>query len=317
MAVVLVIGFLGTVEFVFRARGMTPQFQETPRHWAYWRAQANDDPDVLVLAGSSRFALGIAPEAVERHLPERVEVIQLALPGGSPLPVVRQLAEDEDFVGSVLVEAYPRNLFTDEQTTVRPVLEYVQFYERRSAIEEIEALMRAALQGSFVVARPEFRPTLFLVNLLGKGELPSEGNTRMHFDRWTAADYSKGDHTRDDWHIAESTISSPEAIEARFAALRRDVDKIRARGGNVVFFRMISSKNVREEERKTLPREEYWDRYSDQLGAPALHFEDFPEMREFVALDGSHLDRRHVEAFDALLADAVRRYLYPEDGPSD
>ena len=42
-----------------------------------------------------------------------------------------------------------------------------------------------------------------------------------------------------------------------------------------------------------------------QIGAPAVHFEDVPGMRDIECPDGSHLDYRQRAGFTAALAQAL------------
>jgi hypothetical protein len=53
------------------------------------------------------------------------------------------------------------------------------------------------------------------------------------------------------------------------------------------------------------PREQFWDLFAADIGAPALHFEDYDTLRDFTCPDGSHLDRRDRTRFTVSLAQAL------------
>jgi hypothetical protein len=70
-------------------------------------------------------------------------------------------------------------------------------------------------------------------------------------------------------------------------------------------YALPSSGLVREMDRRRFPRAQFWDRFVSLIGAPTLHFEDVPAMRQLVCPDGSHLDFRQRAYFTAALVDAL------------
>lgn len=302
-AVLILLVSFGAVEVGFRARGMTPRYQDTPRYWAYWRAQLDDAGEAgVALIGSSRTQLGIDPEVLNEAIPERL-FVQLAMIGATPLPVLEHLAEDETFRGSVVLEGYPRHLF--QRADERVARTWIDYYARRSWIDDLETRLRAALQSRAVVARPEFRPTLFLVTLLQRGELPSETYAKMRFSRWTAADYARKRIPDPPWSMDLSATLDEEGLQRRFATIRRHVEAIEARGGRVVVVRMPTSGDIADYERRHFPRVDYWDRFVRETGVDAIHFEDHPSLCGHHQPDGHHLDARSVPAFSGALAELL------------
>ena len=91
----------------------------------------------------------------------------------------------------------------------------------------------------------------------------------------------------------------PRALAAQAAALR-------SHGARVYFVMMPKSGMVKEIDDRRFPRAEFWDRFARRVGAPTLHFDDVPAMRELVCPDGSHLDYRQRKVFTAALAEALR-----------
>jgi hypothetical protein len=70
------------------------------------------------------------------------------------------------------------------------------------------------------------------------------------------------------------------------------VERIRFRGGRVVFIAMPWSGMVREIEARRYPRALFWDRFLQEFGAAGAHATYEPALQEFACPDGSHLDVR-------------------------
>ena len=67
------------------------------------------------------------------------------------------------------------------------------------------------------------------------------------------------------------------------------VDKLRQRGGKIVFVRFPCSGPLKELEDKITPRAQTWDVLLAQTKIPGIHFEDHPELAAFVCPEYSHL----------------------------
>ena len=82
-----------------------------------------------------------------------------------------------------------------------------------------------------------------------------------------------------------------DAIEARFRDTTAAVEKLRARGGKIVFVRLPVSGELKALEDRITPRSQIWDRVIKDTGAPGIYFEDFPELSGFNCPEWSHLFR--------------------------
>lgn len=296
--IVLLVGF-GSLEVAFRARGMSPLYQDTARYWGHWRGVATaESPRSVVLLGSSRTQLGVNPDVLGDALGR--PTVQLSMVGSSPMPILHDFAEDPDFAGLIVVEGYPKHLF--QRSPSQNAQTWVSQYRRRSRIDDVETRLRAVFQSRLVIARPEFRPTLFLVALLTHRELPSESYSRMHFNRWRAADYSKKKGPLDVWKMDASKTMGRAELDAHYEKIRKDVAAIEARGGTVVFVRMPTSGRVHSIEQELTPREKFWDDFVHKTGVRAIHFEDFPALQGHTQPDGHHLDVTAVDGFSRALA---------------
>ena len=80
-----------------------------------------------------------------------------------------------------------------------------------------------------------------------------------------------------------------KAIEHRFADVTAAVEKIRARGGQIVFVRFPHTDGLKELEDKITPRAQTWDPLVRMTHAPGIYYSDFPELSGFNCPEWSHL----------------------------
>src|SRR4051812_42578611 len=90
-------------EYAARSAGYGPTLNDTPDLWA--EARSKLQPDSLVLLGTSRMLFDMDLDVLEKGLGQRP--LQLALVGSSPYPVLADLAADERFHGTVLLDIVP------------------------------------------------------------------------------------------------------------------------------------------------------------------------------------------------------------------
>ena len=70
---------------------------------------------------------------------------------------------------------------------------------------------------------------------------------------------------------------------------KKAIDKIRARGGTVVFVRPPSDGPYIEMETRLYPRQKYWDRLLEYTKTPGIHYADYPGTANLVCAEWSHL----------------------------
>src|SRR5262245_29590022 len=92
-----------TWELRARARGYVPTLNDTADLWSQTRGKVK--PDSLVLLGTSRMLFDMDLDVLEQGLGKRPT--QLALVGSSPFPILANLASDESFHGTVLLDIVP------------------------------------------------------------------------------------------------------------------------------------------------------------------------------------------------------------------
>jgi len=82
----------------------------------------------------------------------------------------------------------------------------------------------------------------------------------------------------------------------------KDLKPFKNRGGNVILVRLPSNGLLRTNETKDVPRERYWDTLVKASNLPSYHFEDYPEFKDLVCPEESHLSLRDAEYFTKTFA---------------
>ena len=104
-----------------------------------------------------------------------------------------------------------------------------------------------------------------------------------------------------------------DSFENRFADTKALVDKLRARGGKIVFVRFPMSGDLKTFEDQTTPRGPTWDRLLKETAAPGVYFEDFPELASFTCPEWSHLSAGDSVEFTKRLVPHLRDALAISD----
>lgn len=100
------------------------------------------------------------------------------------------------------------------------------------------------------------------------------------------------------------------------ADVRKDIERIRARGGDVVFVRPPSGGAYYEREQRKVPRDRSWDRLLRETGSFGIHFEDYPEMQGLNTPEMSHLSAESATRFTRAYVGVLReRYVGLRSGP--
>ncbi|HOO56310.1 MAG TPA: hypothetical protein PLN69_05780 [bacterium] len=302
-AVVIAILFMTTLELAWRYLGYLPSVPDNDALWVVRRAKAVQDENVIAIAGSSRLLIGINTGIMEKELPDK-RIVQLAMNGSSSIPVFIDLANDERFTGKVICEIQSPWIYSDVSTMEAGPLERIEVYRHHSYVLGPETAMRLFLQKRLSMMRTELSPLKVSRRILAR---KSQDTVFMRFNgdrsydiefqklRWAAFFARKG------------PLLDEDRVEAVLNAVKDATAKLRARGGDVVFIRMVSSGEVYENEMINFPREKYWDRFAEIDGLTTIHFRDIPELEHFVCAEGSHLDYVEAEKFTEALMRVLRK----------
>jgi len=309
LAAVGVVALLTPWELHWRAAGFEPNLRDSARLWATLRKRASrQGPAAIVLVGASRMQLDVALDVAEEIAGRRP--IQLAIDGTSPMPVLRDLAEDESFCGTVICSVEVRALVRGGREAPE---RYLAQYREMGPSDEIETRLSALVQGSFASTSPGLSPVEVAQKVLG-GDSPKPPYAPLQPDRSRAADYTMTDVEKHRAFRVEAVRAAAArgavpfpAFQASCAELEDLVERIQGRGGRVILVRLPTSGEHWETGERLHPKDEYWAYLAGSTQAQTVHFKDYPALDRFDCPDTSHLDGRDAPEFTRALFDMLFR----------
>lgn len=312
-ALVVALAALTALEVTWRAGGHVPSVVDTPALWAYHRARIDRAPDApLVIVGRSRAQLGLSEGTLESTVDRTI--VQLAVAGGgTPIPVLEDLAADANFRGIVLCEFDTHYIVG---VAGRGQEEYVHYFHHdRRLNAEWDTCARALLQDQFVLLNPAVNLHTVATDLAKERRLPEADYVTTNFDRFRQADFAKanldsertlrGAQAREGF--LENNAPVPDDWLKTTGRLEQAVDRIQERGGRVVFVRFPTSGDMLSLSERAYPKADYWDRFAAVTSAEMVHFLDVTALRGFNCPDLSHLDSRDAPRFTEELLNELRR----------
>lgn len=328
LALALVVVATAGWEVHWRSKMYEPNPNNTDGLWAIQRRSASASENPIVFVGSSRTLFDINLDVWERMTGDRP--IQLALEGTSPRPFLTDLAQDSSFAGTVVVGVTPPLFFFFEGGIRAGAIEYhrkespsqwlgqqigMRLEKRLAFLDEVDLPLFRQLSYLELQNRDGVSPPHLSVRQLSVSE--ADRNTRMW--RRVEQDSTYRQLARDVWIglINRFPPPDPEAppFDPRpiFDAVKRDVDRIRARGGDVVFLRCPSAGPWREVELNATPRGKFWDALLAHVDAGGVHFEDHAALRELDLPEWSHLSAASAEKFTEAVAPLLLEALTTRD----
>src|SRR5687767_351579 len=277
LTVVLVIAFLASWEIYLRNKGVIISYDDSPAHWAYHRAKVYEPIDqATVFIGSSRIKFDLDIDTWVSITGDRA--IQLACVGSSPLPLLYDLADDEDFKGKLVVDVTEILFFSESPSSLERPNANLAYFRDLSPTQRASFAINKPLESTFVFLDKE----QFSINaLLDKVELKSRPGVfmfpifpsdfgRVKFNRQEyvtekfMADSNLQNQVRNVWKTLGSQRGKPPIsgapLDSLLETIKVAVDKIEARGGEVIFVRTPSSGPFWAGEQMGYPREKYWDK---------------------------------------------------------
>lgn len=276
-------------------------------YWAVERRKVDAGPrDPVVIIGDSRILFDTDLVTWQRLTGRRP--IQLALMGTNAQPVLHDLAADEHFAGLLVIGTAEFSYFSDDAGSLPVVLDYrkTESPSQRLGHQIYKTLSR-------YIAFLDSNYTLF--NLLEQHKWPERKDVEgPYMDVWKISEsyddrqsYLWERIERDDYLRRHAQVvwmdlfTGPpvtvETVERVSASTKSDIDRIRSRGGEVVWIRPPSSGPVLDTERARYPRQKVWDRLLHDTASFGVYFEDYPAMQNLCCPDWSHLSKTSAIAF--------------------
>ncbi|MCO6479990.1 MAG: hypothetical protein J5I94_25355 [Phaeodactylibacter sp.] len=301
--------FLLAWEGFWRSRGFIPTYNDDKALWAVKRKEVYEPQGgATVFIGSSRIKFNLDIPTWEKITGE--QAVQLALVGTSPILTLQDLAEDENFTGKLVVDVTEPLFFSQNPAFHQSAKESVAYYHKQTPAEKASSAISLALESrlAFLEERRFSLNTLLndipLPNRPGVFQFPAfpkgfEWNTfgrQTYMSDMFLSDSAAIKRQTDIWAMLimgnpEPPIAGKE-LDGVLAGIKASVDKIRSRGGKVIFVRTPSSGPMEAAEQKGFPREQYWGRLLNITNAPGIHYKDYPETAHYICPEWSHLSPR-------------------------
>lgn len=314
-------------EVFWRSKGLDAgDFNNTKALWAEARRKATGDATVIV--GSSRIFFGADLGAWEEIA--GVRPVQLALEGTSPRKFLTDLANDTSYSGLVVVGVTVPLFFATDGGKRADVLDYAR---KETLAERADHAMTKLLERYVAFIDEQSRPK----RQVAIWPLPLREGMQSKFDprklsvsgpdrdtrlwRRVEEDERYRKEATDQWAIGMNRNAPPpgpdgkrpqmpdEAINAVIAEVKANVDKIRARGGDVAFVRMPYGGGYTPMEDTGFPRERFWDRLVNETDSVGVSWHDYPELQGYTLPEWSHLSASEATRFTRALVPIFYREL--------
>lgn len=317
IAVVLGILSITAWELYWRSEGISPNIDDNKNLWANQREKLeNIKENTVVIIGSSRILYDLQLDIWIQET--NTDPVMLATQGASPYPVFRDIVENTDFNGTLLVGVTPPLVFA----TLYPEAEFIKrsqtlvdYYYKRTYAQRINHKLSIPLQKNLAFIRDgdenwdtdvDLKTLLKNLNPDPRGgplypafnnfedislERHMKMTKRMETDSvyantvktvWTAI--LSGDHPPPD---KDGTISAFSELSKKF------ID----RGGNLIFVRCPSSGLFKKVESMGFPREVFWDVLVEKSGAKGYNYQDYEKFQDLFLPEWSHLAVKDAQFF--------------------
>ena len=294
--------------------------------WAAERRKVDAGPrDSVVLIGDSRmlFDTDLATwQALTGRKP-----IQLALPATNAQAFLHDLATDEHFTGLAIIGTAETAYFRDGSSYYASMIDYGK---TETLSQRAGGKIHAELSRHLAFLDSQY--TLFA--LVEQNDWPERKGVFSPFqdiwkisetfdDRQTVLwdrierDATLREHVQGVWKkVFSGEPLAADVIDRAIAGTRADVERIRARGGDVAWLRPPSTQPILDSERRIAPRAKVWDRLLHDTGTIGVHFEDYPQMQNLSSPDWSHLSRAGAVTFtDAYVRVLLDRVTWLKSHP--
>ncbi len=323
-----------TIAWEVRARseGYRPTLNDTPDLWADRRRAVQ--PDSLVIIGDSRALFDLDLDVLEQGFGQRP--VQLALAGSCAFPVLKELATDETFRGTIVCSMVPAMFFAPGGPLLETSEKALKRYRTQNLAQRAGHRVGLLLEERIAFLKDS---DLTLDQLLKSLPIPNrptaqvgprlppyfqtvDRERRMRMIDSCANPGPLQTRVKTGWPPLFTPPPPPsfvpreafladvgKAIEARFANTAAAVKKIRDRGGKVIFVRCPVSGLLKEIEDRATPRAGPWTRLLAETSAPGIYFDDFPELASFDCPEWSHLSAPDSIEFTKRLVPRLRAAL--------
>jgi hypothetical protein len=332
IAVLIVFAAAAAWEMYVRSIGYVPTLNDSEDLWVQARRRVK--PESVVIVGESRPLFDLDLDELENSLGKRP--VQLALAGSCAYPVLADLANDERFHGTIICSIVPGMFFAPEGPLLETSEKALSRYRKQTLAQRASHHLGMLLEEHIAFLK---QGDLTLDILLKQLPIPNRPNAqvpprfppdfqtvdRERRTRMIERCAQHGELQKKIQQIWLPLFTPPppptyvpkevfvqkmgKAIDARFRDATKAVDKLRARGGKIVFVRFPNGGKLKALEDRLNPRARDWERLLKDTKAPGIYYEDFPELASFTCPEWSHLSAGDSVEFTKRLVPHLRTAL--------
>lgn len=311
-------------EIALRTKKYEISFDDSPSLFAHARAKVYlPQNEATVFTGSSRMKYDICTDTWRSLTGETP--VQLANVGSSPIPVVKDLAADPEFKGKLIIDATEGLFFDLAGWSYKRPNEMLKYYHEETPSQKFSYYVNDILESAFVFLDKE---SFSLSAILDRNIIwPRQGVrefppypinfSRLKRDRMQYLseafnnDSSEYNTMRKVWMgLAKDGSRRPpipdHMVDSFLQDFKTHVDKIKSRGGKVIFVRPPSSGPLWQGEQMGFPRDRFWNKILKITNSQGIHFADYPEMTGFECPEYSHLSKQDAAVFTRHLVQALK-----------
>ncbi len=302
---IIVIAATTAWELYCRSLGYGPTLNDNEDLWTLWRRRVA--PESIVIIGDSRAWFDVDLDEFQKGLGKRP--IQLAMAGSTVLPALADLADDKNFHGTIICSVVPYLFFAPpgtppmERAFLKPDdLSLEAFLNQLPIPNRPGALVPPRFPPYFQTEDRERRARMWEKCAEPGSELAKKIQ-QIWIPLFTPP--PPPSYVPKDVFFAQMN----EGIQKRFADVTAAIEKIRSRGGKIVFVRFPNTGGLKDLEDRITPREKTWDPLLKMTGAPGIYYSDFPELSGFICPEWSHLSAGDSVEFSKRLVPHLRAAL--------
>jgi hypothetical protein len=320
LTVMLAAGFIVFMEMYWRGRGFNPTYNDDKVLWSTKRKEIyKPAEEATVFIGGSRIKFDLDVPTWEKLTGEKA--IQLAIVGTPARLVLRDLANDQNFKGKVIIDVAEGQFFSlpDSAQRDRLAREALEYYYDETPAQKSSAYINYFLESNLVLLE---EGKYSLASLLNDLKIPNRKGVNVSPATFTPKEFGVVDFNRQTritpMFLANPTLqekqkdfwtkgikrASPikgDTLNALLEQTKKAIDKIRARGGTVVFVRPPSDGPYIEMETRLYPRQKYWDYLLEYTNTPGIHYADYPNTANLTCAEWSHLTREGAATYTTQL----------------
>ena len=336
LTLVIVVTVVLSFEIYLRNKGVIIDYDDGPPLWANNRVMVDEPSDkAIVFIGSSRIKYDL-DQATWNSL-TKIRPIQLAIEGNCPRPVLEDLANDPNFKGKLVIDVTEGLFFSMAPPNMESSVENAKYFHDRTPAQRASFELNKILESQFVFLNKDYyslnanleslelksRPGVFMMPLFPMNFSRTTFERQEYMNDAFLASPAEINQVKGNWvFFAKMEMSGPptppQAYDAIFKSVKENINKIKARGGEVVFVRTPSSGGYYKGESIEFPRAKFWDRLLKETDCPGIHFMDYQAMNHFDCPEFSHLKLSDAVLFTKAFFNELSKqegftYLDPEN----